>query len=124
MHDRDSVGEPEEEAHVVLDHDEGNALAKLAYERGDAREPFGAESRRGLVEEEKPRVGRERHADLERAPVAVREGARAHRFLAREADLGERARCALARSRSARGIGEEIESTGTELGRGDERVVE
>jgi hypothetical protein len=78
----------------------------------------------GSSEEEELRVGRERDADLERAPVAVGKRLRANRFLAREPDVGEGSRRALARRRRARRIADRVEAARAQLRRRDQRVLE
>ncbi len=65
------IGETEQESHVVLDDDDGELLLEPAHQIGEARGRLGAEAGGRLVEEQDARLGGERHANLERAAVAI-----------------------------------------------------
>jgi hypothetical protein len=99
----DAVGEREDDVHVVLD-DEHRDLARQGGEQ--ARHPLRLlrrHPRRGLIEQEQLRGGRQRHADLELPLLAVRQPAR---LLAETAGQAHRLRHL---ARRAQGGGEPVD---------------
>src|SRR6266508_5211135 len=73
LQDRDPVGQPGDDAHVVLDQDDGAAGADPAYELDGAVDVLDAHPGGRLVEQQHLRVECERERQLERTFLAVRE---------------------------------------------------
>ncbi len=76
MHDADVAGDAEDEVEVVLDDQDRQLFIQRLDDR---RQPLGLgrrHARRGLVEQQQARRGRERDRDLELALLAVRERGR------------------------------------------------
>ena len=105
----DAIREPEQEVHVVLDDHDRVAPLELGDEVGEPRRAVGAEARRRLVEEQDPRLRRQRERDLERAALAVREVARARPLAPAQADAREQRRRLVLRRRVAREVAPGVE---------------
>ena len=78
-------------------------------ELGEARGAVRAESGRRLVEEQDARLGGERQADLQRAPLAVGEVACANPFAPAQADAREHRRRLVLRAAIARPVAPGVE---------------
>jgi hypothetical protein len=76
MDDVDPVREAEQEAHVVLDDHQRHLALQLGDELEQTRSAVRAQSGRRLIEKQDPRLRGEGQADLQRAPLAIREVAR------------------------------------------------
>ena len=108
----------------MLDDDDRQRALQLADQLG---QPFGrlrAEAGGRLVEEEQARLGGERNGDLERAPLAVGEVARARALVAREADARQHARRLLLGGRVGAQVAPGVEAAPAHVRQGDQDVVE
>ena len=72
---RDPVGEAEHGIDVVLDQQHGPPAFERFEQRSDARRFVGSHARHRLVEQQDPRAGRQRKADLELPALAMRQRA-------------------------------------------------
>ena len=73
-----AIGEREHRLHVVLDQKDGHAALELAEHLHHARGLFRPHAGHRLVEQQKPRPGRERHGDFKLPVLAVAELVDAH----------------------------------------------
>jgi hypothetical protein len=97
VEDRDAVAQAHHELHVVLDQQDGAAVAPYALEQRAQRELLGGIHAGGrLIEREQQRFGGQRAGDLEPALIAVRQGARRIAGVAGDADVVEQLHRALA----------------------------
>ena len=72
MQERDPVGEIEHHVHVVLDHDDGDVARNPGQKPAHVAPLVRRQAGEGLVEQEKLRLLRQRHGDLDAPPLAVR----------------------------------------------------
>ena len=89
VEDGDPLGELEDELEVVLDDDDREVLRQRADELGEAVALRRGHARGGLVEEEEPRLRRERDGDLELTSLTVAEVARHDVRPVGEPDVGD-----------------------------------
>ena len=72
---RDPVGQAEHGLHVVLDQQNGPPAFERFEQAKDARRFLGSQPRHRLVEQQDPRAGRQRKAELELPALAMRQRA-------------------------------------------------
>ena len=96
----DAVGQPHDEAHIVLDQQDAQPLGLQAQQQRRQRRLLQMAQARGrLVEQQEPRIERQRAGDLDEALLAERAGFR------RASTYGRQGRCAQADGRLRRAGG-------------------
>src|ERR1700754_1034171 len=71
MKNQNAIADSHHQFHLVLDQNDGSFLREFDDEIHHHARFFGAHTGRGLIQQQQPRIGRQRHADFQRTLLAV-----------------------------------------------------